>query len=84
AAAGLAFAAAEAAGEPMPLRLREKILEQGRTCVASREPAAAPLREPGKRDRGVFDTRYLGWYAAAAMLVLALWSPWSSKPGKAG
>ncbi len=53
--------------EPLPEMLRARIF------VASVEHLPAP----GKAKSGLLDWRNLGWLAAAAMLVLALWAPWS-------
>ena len=80
AAADLAYASAAADDEPMPEHLKQRILEQARSHLASREPSVTPFRRPQARKPGVLDTHYLGWYAAAAILLLALWAPWSSRP----
>jgi anti-sigma-K factor RskA len=72
AAADLALQSTAAGLEPMPAALKQRILEQGRFQLASRRPSAP---EPA-----LLDTRFLGWYVAAAILLLALWAPWSSRP----
>jgi hypothetical protein len=73
AAAYLAFEAVSADHEPMPESLKRRILEQA-------QPSVTPCRRPEARRLSPFDARHLGWYAAAAMLVLALWTPWSPGP----
>jgi hypothetical protein len=35
-----------------------------------------PFQRPDDSGRGPFRPRYVGWYVAAAMLVLALWAGW--------
>jgi hypothetical protein len=54
--------------------------DAGRIGQQRRDGAARQAREQA----GPFSTRYLGWYAAAAMLILAIWSPWSQGPPPAG
>jgi len=86
AAADLAFEAASADDEPMPQDLKQRILERARTHrpslaggrIETPQPFVSPVQQPGIRKRGPLDARYLGWYAAAAMLLLAVWAPWSS------
>jgi hypothetical protein len=68
AATALAFEAHAADTEPMPEMVKARILAQ------------APGRKSGQPKVSVFDTRYLGWYAAAAALLLAFWAPWSTGP----
>lgn len=80
AAADLAYGSAAADDEPMPEHLKQRILEQARSHLASRGSSVTPFRRPQARKAGLLDTRYLGWYAAAAILLLALWAPWSSRP----
>jgi hypothetical protein len=70
AAVDLAYGSVAADDEPMPEHLKQQILKQARSHLPLREPPATPR---------VLDTRYLGWYAAAAILLLALWAPWSSQ-----
>ncbi len=65
--------------EPLPAALREKLIAQGRAAVreaaagrvvslADRRPASAPVAQPaGSR---------MGWYAAAASLLLAVAAWW--------
>jgi hypothetical protein len=85
AVADLAFETASADEESMPDNLRQQILEGARTQFASRagdvpgipQRSATPFRQPEKRKWGPLDVRYLGWFAAAAMLLLTLWAPWS-------
>ena len=92
AAADLAFDAVSTDDEEMPEALKQRVLEQAHTRLSSPasgraealQPSITPFRRPETRKRGPLDTRYLGWYAAAAMLLLALWAPWSpeSEPPK--
>jgi hypothetical protein len=63
AAADLAFSAHDQL-EPMPAGLKQRIL------LDADRHLPAPTRA------GTFSARYMGWYAAAAMLILALWAPW--------
>jgi len=37
---------------------------------------AIPFSRRPEEPSGPLQTRYLGWYAAAAMLILAIWAPW--------
>lgn len=86
AAADLAFEDAAPVSEPMPQEIKQRVLAEARVYLSASGNASplqspvTPFREPQPRKRGPFDVRYLGWYAAAAMLVLALLAPWSSKP----
>ena len=80
AAADLAYGSVAADDEPMPEHLKQRILEQARDHRASHAPSVKPFPQPRKPEPGVLDTRCLGWYAAAAILLLALWAPWSSRP----
>ena len=80
AAVDLAFESVAAVDEPMPEHLRQRILEQAREHRSSHAPDVTPFRRSKKPEPRLMNTRYLGWYAAAAMLLLALWAPWSSRP----
>lgn len=80
AAVDLAYGSVAADDKPMPEHLKQRILKQARDHRASQTSAVRPFRQPGKPQPDVLDTRYLGWYAAAAILLLALWAPWSSRP----
>lgn len=85
AAADLAIGSVSARDEPMPESVKRTLLEQARHHLLSsgdeKPPAVVtPSRRPAVSRRRGFDARYLGWYAAAAILLLALWAPWSSGP----
>lgn len=67
AAADLAFSAGEEL-EPMPQGLKQRILLDADRHLPTN------TTERG----GLFSMRSLGWYAAAAVLLLALWAPWRS------
>ena len=73
AVADVAFESMAASGESMPEQLKERILEQAptRSAVAS-FPQPTPVKNPG-----LLSSQLLGWYTAAAILLLALWAPWS-------
>ncbi len=71
AAAYLAFRGSGPAVEPMPLDVKHRTLAAIDDYLASRRTAPRPR---------LSDARYLGWYAAAAMLLLALWAPWNRSP----
>lgn len=78
AAVDLAFQAGEQL-EPMPADLRQRILDQAPERLPSADnvaPFAGREEPPGRR----FGVASLGWYAAAAMLILALWAPWRPGP----
>jgi len=79
AAADLAFASSASVTEAMPADLKQLIMQQARAHLY-RRTEAAPTTTAAMRKRGLFDAAYVGWYAAAAMLLLALWAPWSSGP----
>lgn len=73
AAADLAFDAGAVQTEVMPEHLKRRILQQAREQISSQEVGDVAT----STKRGLLNTRYLGWYAAAAMLLIALWSPWA-------
>lgn len=76
AAAAAHVAAVEASGlEILPGGLRDKVIADAGQAVPAGGKVISFDRERPER-RG-FDLRGLGWYAAAAMLVLAIWAPWS-------
>lgn len=60
----LAWSRAAEDTEPMPEMLRRRVL----------------VRAGARRSRGPLAPAFLGWYAAAAILLLALWSPWNRGP----
>lgn len=71
AAAHLAFQGSGSAVEPMPFDVKRRALAAIDRHLASRRTAPR---------RYLFNARSLGWYAAAAMLLLALWAPWNRPP----
>ena len=85
ASADLAFQSSQPKSEPMPTELRQRILAQAEKHLVSQgsedhdERAVLPFHDRRPSKPGPFGVRYLGWYAAAAMLLLALWAPWSSR-----
>lgn len=88
AAADLAFDDASPDREAMPETVKRAILERASAHVASAasdrldatEPSVTPFRPRPAARPSPFDARLIGWYAAAAVLLLALWSPWSPGP----
>jgi anti-sigma-K factor RskA len=80
AAVDRAFDADAVQTEVMPEHLKRRILQQARESIPSQKVGAVP---PSTKP-GLFSTSYLGWYAAAAMLLIALWSPWAptTEPAK--
>lgn len=81
AAADLAFASSATVTETMPADLKQRIMEQAHTHL-SHPTGATPFRPADNSKRGLLDTASLGWYAAAAMLLLAFWAPWSRGPAE--
>ncbi len=77
AAVDLAFESAAGDVEPMPGHLKQRILEQGRAHLKSRPVNVTRFPRAVKPESRLLDGRNIGWWVAAAMLVLALWSPWS-------
>ena len=79
AAADLAFVSASADGEPMPEHVKRRIMEQAHDRLASTRSNVTAFPQTATEDPGpgLPGGRYLGWYVAAAILVLALWAPWS-------
>ena len=78
AAAHLAFEGNSSDVETMPERVKQRILEQAQSHSVASESGRAEKPQTG--ERSALDARYVGWYAAAAMLLLALWAPWSPGP----
>jgi hypothetical protein len=78
AAADLAFASSASGAEAMPEDLKRRIAEHARAHFF-RHPGAMP-KSPESPRPALLDARYLGWYAAAAILLLALWAPWAPGP----
>ncbi|NIM01555.1 MAG: hypothetical protein GTN89_02200 [Acidobacteria bacterium] len=80
AAADLAFVSDAADVEPMPDHLKHRIMAQARDHLESRTATVTPFPQPLKErtEPGFPAGRYLGWYVAAAILILALWAPWST------
>lgn len=74
----LAFQAEQPVGEPMPAAVRRRILAQAKLHGAARS-AVLPFPDRRTRRPNRPAATRLGWYAAAAMLLLALWS-WFRAP----
>jgi DNA-directed RNA polymerase specialized sigma24 family protein len=74
--------------EAMPETLRQRIQREAgrhlpRPRTTSRSSAeVVPFERPDSEEKWPTSLRYAGWYAAVAMLLLALWAGWDHTPDR--